>query len=385
MPAHTKATIPAGPNNPVGVVWIDISKDHYGLHGTPEPATDRPHAVTWLRPPDQLGRVEAGGARQAGHARGVHGVAVAEQPLPRSPRPHLRDRRRLRLRRRRARRRGDRVEVRRVDRRASRTAAAIELSMFAPTTGWRMWILPCSRPLRFRFPSPRRPRARRHRSGARIPRRRSCRRHRTSSAIAISRFQSKGSRPEQLTRSFEDRRSGTREHEAIDILAPRNTPVKAVDDGTIARLFYSKAGGHHDLPVRSVREVLLLLRPPGTLRRRPARREIASRRDRSSATSVFRAMPQKTRHTSISRSSSSPLPSTGGKGHPSTPTRFCGGSLPTFRVPLTVQAGARKGACPPSLVLQTRTTSSGEASPKRGGDFLCAKAGEHSRCGTTPC
>jgi lipoprotein-anchoring transpeptidase ErfK/SrfK len=38
-PAHTKATIPAGPNNPVGLVWIDISKEHYGLHGTPEPAT----------------------------------------------------------------------------------------------------------------------------------------------------------------------------------------------------------------------------------------------------------------------------------------------------------------------------------------------------------
>jgi lipoprotein-anchoring transpeptidase ErfK/SrfK len=34
---HDKATIPAGPNNPVGVVWIDISKDHYGLHGTPAP------------------------------------------------------------------------------------------------------------------------------------------------------------------------------------------------------------------------------------------------------------------------------------------------------------------------------------------------------------
>lgn len=38
-PAHTKAAIPPGPNNPVGVVWIDISKEHYGLHGTPEPAT----------------------------------------------------------------------------------------------------------------------------------------------------------------------------------------------------------------------------------------------------------------------------------------------------------------------------------------------------------
>lgn len=36
-PAHAKATIPAGPNNPVGLVWIDISKEHYGLHGSPEP------------------------------------------------------------------------------------------------------------------------------------------------------------------------------------------------------------------------------------------------------------------------------------------------------------------------------------------------------------
>ena len=38
-PAHSKAKIPAGPNGPVGVVWIDISKPHYGLHGTPEPGT----------------------------------------------------------------------------------------------------------------------------------------------------------------------------------------------------------------------------------------------------------------------------------------------------------------------------------------------------------
>lgn len=37
-PAHAKAVIPAGPNNPVGVVWVDLSKDHYGIHGTPEPS-----------------------------------------------------------------------------------------------------------------------------------------------------------------------------------------------------------------------------------------------------------------------------------------------------------------------------------------------------------
>ncbi|HEX6903714.1 MAG TPA: L,D-transpeptidase [Thermoanaerobaculia bacterium] len=38
-PEHSKAKIPAGPNNPVGVVWIDLTKEHYGLHGTPEPQT----------------------------------------------------------------------------------------------------------------------------------------------------------------------------------------------------------------------------------------------------------------------------------------------------------------------------------------------------------
>ena len=36
-PSHSKAKLPAGPNNPVGLVWIDISREHYGLHGTPEP------------------------------------------------------------------------------------------------------------------------------------------------------------------------------------------------------------------------------------------------------------------------------------------------------------------------------------------------------------
>jgi lipoprotein-anchoring transpeptidase ErfK/SrfK len=38
-PSHAKAKIAAGPNNPVGVVWIDINKEHFGLHGTPEPST----------------------------------------------------------------------------------------------------------------------------------------------------------------------------------------------------------------------------------------------------------------------------------------------------------------------------------------------------------
>ena len=47
----------------------------------------------------------------------------------------------------------------------------------------------------------------------------------------------------QLYGSFAEKRGADRLHEAIDMLAPRNTPVVAVENGTIARLFSSKAGG----------------------------------------------------------------------------------------------------------------------------------------------
>jgi lipoprotein-anchoring transpeptidase ErfK/SrfK len=46
-PSHGKALLPAGPNNPVGVIWIQINKEHFGLHGTPEPS--------------QIGRTESHG------------------------------------------------------------------------------------------------------------------------------------------------------------------------------------------------------------------------------------------------------------------------------------------------------------------------------------
>lgn len=35
---HAKAKLPAGPNSPVGVVWIDLSKPNMGIHGTPSPS-----------------------------------------------------------------------------------------------------------------------------------------------------------------------------------------------------------------------------------------------------------------------------------------------------------------------------------------------------------
>jgi lipoprotein-anchoring transpeptidase ErfK/SrfK len=37
--SETKQRLPPGPNGPVGVAWIDLDKPHYGIHGTPEPAT----------------------------------------------------------------------------------------------------------------------------------------------------------------------------------------------------------------------------------------------------------------------------------------------------------------------------------------------------------
>lgn len=42
-----EAVLQPGPNNPVGVVWLDLSKPHYGIHGTPEP--------------DKIGRTESNG------------------------------------------------------------------------------------------------------------------------------------------------------------------------------------------------------------------------------------------------------------------------------------------------------------------------------------
>lgn len=47
-----------------------------------------------------------------------------------------------------------------------------------------------------------------------------------------------------LRDNFYELREGWRVHDAIDILAPRNTPVIAVEDGRISKLFYSVKGGN---------------------------------------------------------------------------------------------------------------------------------------------
>ena len=52
-----------------------------------------------------------------------------------------------------------------------------------------------------------------------------------------------GVKPDQLTDTFNNARAAGRRHDAIDIMAPRGTAVRAADAGTIAKLFTSNAGG----------------------------------------------------------------------------------------------------------------------------------------------
>jgi murein DD-endopeptidase MepM/ murein hydrolase activator NlpD len=60
-----------------------------------------------------------------------------------------------------------------------------------------------------------------------------------------------GIRPEQLGDTFTQARAGGRPHDAIDIMAPRGTPVIAAAEGTVEKLFFSNGGGGITAYVRS--------------------------------------------------------------------------------------------------------------------------------------
>jgi murein DD-endopeptidase MepM/ murein hydrolase activator NlpD len=65
----------------------------------------------------------------------------------------------------------------------------------------------------------------------------------TSGHVGKLRVPIEGIEVESLRGGFTEARTG-HVHEAVDILAPRNTAVRAVEDGTVAKLFVSKAGGN---------------------------------------------------------------------------------------------------------------------------------------------
>jgi peptidoglycan LD-endopeptidase LytH len=52
-----------------------------------------------------------------------------------------------------------------------------------------------------------------------------------------------GADPNKIQDTFTEGRPGGRSHQATDILAPRGTPVVAMDDGVIRKLFTSERGG----------------------------------------------------------------------------------------------------------------------------------------------
>lgn len=84
---------------------------------------------------------------------------------------------------------------------------------------------------------------------ARLPAARAARAEIAPSGLAIP---VAGVRGNQLIDTFTQARAGGRPHDAIDIIAPRGTPVVAAAEGTVEKLFFSNGGGGITVYVRSV-------------------------------------------------------------------------------------------------------------------------------------
>ena len=72
----------------------------------------------------------------------------------------------------------------------------------------------------------------------------------TATAVAASTLEPRGLimpiaglKLRDIQDTFNDTRGGSRKHEATDILSPRGTPVVAIDDGVVKKLFVSQRGG----------------------------------------------------------------------------------------------------------------------------------------------
>ena len=224
-PTHAKAKIPAGPNNPVGVVWVDINKEHFGLHGTPEPST--------------IGRTESHGCIRLTNWDAVKlGRLVSREQ--KSPSNDVTTPTAV----------GPRGSV------APWMTLSVMLLIWWAGAKTLDWVRPGHRS-RLSFnagvdrPVPKidpvdsapEPTVRPRRSGPTISANTMMRvRTSTISARDRSSFPCADSEADDLGSSFHDAR-GSRRHEAIDILAPRGTDVLAVENGKVAKLFTSRAGG----------------------------------------------------------------------------------------------------------------------------------------------
>jgi lipoprotein-anchoring transpeptidase ErfK/SrfK len=71
-----KLTIKAGPNNPVGSTWIDLTKDTFGIHGTPDPRLVNKRASHGCVRLTNWDAAELGKAVQKGAKVAFHGKPV---------------------------------------------------------------------------------------------------------------------------------------------------------------------------------------------------------------------------------------------------------------------------------------------------------------------
>ncbi len=83
-------TIQPGPNNPVGLVWMDLGGDGYGIHGTPDPAEvgkTQSHGCIRLTNWDALDLASMVGKGTAVHFGDQPGSTAAVPPTPATPAP----------------------------------------------------------------------------------------------------------------------------------------------------------------------------------------------------------------------------------------------------------------------------------------------------------
>ncbi|QJW84300.1 peptidoglycan DD-metalloendopeptidase family protein [Ramlibacter terrae] len=214
--SDSKVRLPPGPNNPVGVAWLGLDREHWGIHGTPEPS--------------QMARVETNGC-----IRLTNWDVLRRPPWPA---------------------------------RASRCRCSPDMKAAAAFVLAASAVLlhGCGRePVRTTVIPPGPPTG--FESGPKTEPSRQAAAPRSPASAAepapVARGAAEvmgdidgakllatrelvvpvvGVAPTALADHYDDAR-GKRVHEAIDIMAPAGRAVVAVDDGRIAKLFTSRGGG----------------------------------------------------------------------------------------------------------------------------------------------